>query len=59
MNDKTKDIWLSLERKGFLLGFGIKTVIEVIEREVVKQCVPELCSNQEEADKKYSFWQNS
>ena len=45
--------------KRFFVRFGIKTVIEVIEREVVKQCVPELCSNQEEADKKCSFWQNS
>ena len=27
-------------------------VIEVIEREIVKRCVTELCSNQEEADTK-------
>ena len=44
---------------GFLLGLGIKAVIEVIEREIIKQRVTELCSNQEETDKKCSFRQNS
>ena len=52
MTSKINDISPPLEKKGYLLRFGVKAVIEVIEREMVKQRETELCSNQQEADTK-------
>ena len=44
---------ITIEEKGIFVTLWYEGyVIEVIEREIVQQCVTKLCSNQREADTK-------
>ena len=52
MIGKINGISPPFEKKGYLLRFGMRAVIQVTEREIIKQRVTELFSSQEEADSK-------